>query len=192
MSLFDRLKNDGNLSLKGNLGPEFENEGQRSSSNIQALAKNNQLVSSQSMVLGRTYGGVPFRVRVNPSRLDINGTTPSQYRNKIGEFGLNPGVISPLEKRLPFGKLGNGGQPLPTFENENQRNTSDIHAFSTSNQLKKSQDLLTGRRYGTGRFTVFVPPSDPPVSFPNQFVGKPYYPSLGGPYKNKGPREGRY
>ena len=54
MALFDKLKNSGTLSLKGNSGPTFENEGQKSSYNIQALTDNNTLISSQDLQIGRT------------------------------------------------------------------------------------------------------------------------------------------
>jgi hypothetical protein len=92
----------------------------------------------------------------------------------------------------PKGTLSLNGNPGPTFENEGQRNTSDIQGLSSNNQLQASQDLLTGRRYGRGRFIVFQPASQPPVSIPDAFVAQPYYPVLGGPYKTKGPATGRY
>ena len=76
MALFDKLKNSGTLSLKGNSGPAFENEGQRTSSNIQALASNNILIESQDLVSGRTYGNSPNRIKISPSELDLNGKTP--------------------------------------------------------------------------------------------------------------------
>lgn len=79
------------------------------------------------------------------------------------------------------------GQPGPNFENEGQRTTSDIQALANSNALQASQDLLTGRLQGS-----FLTLSDPPVSVPNAFAGRPYYPILGGPYRDRGPREGRY
>jgi hypothetical protein len=80
------------------------------------------------------------------------------------------------------------GQQGPNFENEGQRSTSDIQALAQNGALVKSQDLLTGRLVGS----FLTPPSNPPVSFPDAFAGKSYYPSLGGPYKDKGPRDGRY
>jgi hypothetical protein len=201
MALFDKLKNSGNLSLKGNPGPNFENEGQRASSNIQALAKNNTLISSQDMILGRTYGNGSNRVRVNPSVLDLNGDKPLEYvktfstsnsGNSSPQFNSSTGTGFTLDKRLPLSILGLSGNPGPTFENESQRTTSDIQALARNNQLASSQDLLTGRKYGRGRFTVFIPPSEPPVSVPNAFAGKVFYPSLGGPYNSRGPRDGRY
>ena len=116
---------------------------------------------------------------------DNSGNTSPQFNSSTGTgFTLN--------KRLPFSRLGLGGNKGPIFETEAQRDTSDIHASTQNQSLKASQDLLTGRKYGTGRFTVFVAPSEPPISVPNAFAGRAYYPSLGGPYKNKGPREGRY
>ena len=75
MALFDKLKT-GLLGLKGQPGPNFENEGQRTSSNIQALSQNNKIVSSQDMTLGRTYGQAPNRTKVAPSGLDLGGVTP--------------------------------------------------------------------------------------------------------------------
>ena len=81
------------------------------------------------------------------------------------------------------------GQQGPNFENETQRTTSEIQALvNTGGVLQKSQDLLTGRTVGS----FFTPPSNPPVSSPDAFSGLPYYPSLGGVYKDKGPRDGRY
>ncbi len=81
------------------------------------------------------------------------------------------------------------GQQGPNFENETQRTTSEIQALvNNGGILQKSQDLLTGRTVGS----FFTPPSNPPVSFPDAFVGGPYYPSLGGTYRNRGPQDGRY
>lgn len=191
MALFDKLRNSGTLSLKGNNGPTFENEGQRTSSNIQALTKNNILISSQDLAEGRSYGQTN-PVRIVPSALDINGVTPQQYVNNLGTTNQGPTFYSStgtgftLDKRLPFSKLGLGGQPGPNFENEFQKTTSDIQAKSKSNQLVESQDMLTGRRYGKGRFTVFVPSSKLDLS------GNPFYQSPFGTYKSNGPREGRY
>jgi len=97
------------------------------------------------------------------------------------------------------------GQLGPNFENEGQRTTSDIQALVQNNALIRSQDLLTGRTTQVAQaglvatpsspraFSPFLaPPSNPPVSFPDTNVGLPYYPSLGGVYKDKGPRDGRY
>jgi len=80
------------------------------------------------------------------------------------------------------------GQPAPNFENEGQRTTSDIQALVNSNALQASQDLLTGRVQGS----FLTPQSNPTVSVPNNFAGRPYYPSLGGVYKDRGPRDVRY
>lgn len=98
----------------------------------------------------------------------------------------------PVIDQLNGGNLSLRGQQGPNFENEGQRTSSPIQAQVNNNALGASQDLLTGRRYGTGRFTTFVSPSQPPVSVPDAFAGRPYYPSLGGMYKDRGPREGRY
>lgn len=98
----------------------------------------------------------------------------------------------PIINQLQGGTLSLNGNSGPNFENIGQKTSSDIQALASNNALKGSQDLLTGRIYGRGRFTVFVPPSQPPVSVPDQFAGQPFYPSLGGPYASKGPREGRY
>lgn len=84
------------------------------------------------------------------------------------------------------------GQQGPNFENEGQRTTSDIQALAQNNDLRASQDLLAGRTYGVNPNSVLVPPSQPPVSVPDAFAGRPYYPSLGGPYRDRGPRDGRY
>lgn len=187
MALFDKLK-DGLLGLKGQPGPNFENEGQRASSNIQALSKNNKIVSSQDMVLGRTYGQAPNRVKVAPSGLDLSGVTPKEYTKILGTtnpgpaFNSSTGTGFVLEKRLPFSGLGLQGKTQPSFENVGQMTTSDIQAKAQNNILQSSQDLLTGRKYGKGRFTVFVPASKLDGS------GLP----IGGVYQNKGPKEGRY
>lgn len=192
MALFEKLRNNGTLSLQGQPGPNFENEGQRASSNIQALTKNNVLVDSQDLVSGRTYGNSSNRVKISPSTLDLNGTTPEQYTNTLGNsnkgatFYSSTGTGFTLDKRLPFSNLGLGGNPGPNFENEGQRTTSNIQAKTKANNLESSQDLINGRKYGTGRFTVFVPPSALDIS------GNPFYIAANSTYKTKGPREGRY
>lgn len=193
MALFDKLKNSGTLSLNGNIGPAFENEGQRTSSTIQALSKNNILVGSQDLISGRTYGNSPNRIKVAPSALDLDGKTPSPYADilssstKGATFYSATGTGFTLDKRLPFSRLGLAGNPGNEFENVSQKSTSDIQALSKNNALQSSQDLLSGRKYGTGRFTVFVQPSSLDTG------GNPFYPAInGGTYKNKGPREGRY
>ena len=96
-------------------------------------------------------------------------------------------IINQLNGPTPQG-LSLQGQPGPNFENETQRTTSDIQALANSNILQASQDLLIGRRHTS----FYARPSDPPVSFPDAFVGRPYYPALGGMYKDKGPKEGKY
>lgn len=174
MSLFDKLKNS-NYSLKGQQGPNFENEGQRSTSNIQALVSNNTLISSQDL---------------SKSNLDLNNKTPLKYVDNLGSsndgnvstFNSTTGTGLTLDKRLKFSQLGMGGQPGPNFENVSQKTISDIQALAKNNALISSQDLLTGRIYGKGRFTVFVPSS----TLDNN--GMP----VGNVYKNKGPKEGRY
>lgn len=189
MALFDKLKN-GLLGLKGQPGPNFENEGQRSSSNIQALAKNNTLISSQDLVSGRFYGQASNRVKIAPSQLDLNGETPLAYTGKLGStnssnqtpFNSSTGTGFTLDKRLPFSQLGLQGKTQPPFESVSQMTTSDIQAKAQNNVLQASQDLLTGRKYGKGRFTVFVPASTLDGN------GTP----IGDVYKNKGPKEGRY
>jgi hypothetical protein len=189
MALFDKLKT-GLLGLKGQPGPNFENEGQRTSSNIQALAKNNALVSSQDLISGRTYGSAQNRTKVAPSTLDLNGVTPQQYTNSLGssnaraaaQFNSSTGTGFTLDKRLPFSGLGLQGKTQPSFESVEQMTTSDIQAKAKNNILQSSQDLLTGRKYGKGRFTVFVPASTLDGS------GLP----INGLYTNKGPKEGRY
>lgn len=187
MALFSKLA-DSTLGLKGQPGPTFENEGQRTSSNIQALAKNNTLISSQDLSLGRTYGQAPNQVKVNPSSLDLNGVTPNQYVNLLGTtnpgpaFNSSTGTGFTLDKRLPFSGLGLQGKTQPSFESVSQMTTSDIQARAQNNALQASQDLLTGRRYGKGRFTVFVPASTLDGN------GMP----IGDVYRDKGPKEGRY
>jgi len=189
MALFDKLK-DSTLSLKGQQGPNFENIGQRTSSNIQTLAKNNNLVSSQDLISGRTYGPAQNRTKVAPSVLDLNGETPQQYLNMLGssnatanaQFNTSTNSGFTLEKRLAFSGLGLQGKTQPVFESVSQMTTSDIQARAKNNALQSSQDLLTGRKYGKGRFTVFVPASTLDGN------GLP----INGLYTNKGPKEGRY
>jgi len=189
MALFSKLA-DSTLSLKGQPGPNFENEGQKVSSNIQALTKNNQLVSSQDLKSGRIYGSSPNRTRIAPSTLDLSGITPKQYINILGssnnantsQFNSSTSTGLTLEKRLDFSQLGLQGKIQPSFENVGQMTTSDIQAKTQNSILNSSQDLLTGRKYGKGRFTTFVPPSRLDAS------GLP----VGNVYKNKGPKEGRY
>jgi hypothetical protein len=182
MALFDKLKT-GLYSLKGQAGPTFENEGQRSSSNIQALSKNNVLISSQDLISGRSTG----TTKIKPSGLDLNGKTPAQYTQILGStnsskstFSSNSGFT--LDKRLPFSSLGLGGKQGATFESVSQQSTSDIQALAKNNLLQSSQDLLTGRKYGKGRFSVFVPAS----TLDNNGI------PVGKVYKNNGPKEGRY
>ena len=182
MALFDKLKT-GLYSLKGQTGPAFENEGQRSSSNIQALSKNNVLISSQDLISGRSTGNT----KIAPSKLDLNGKTPNQYTQILGStnsskstFSSNSGFT--LDKRLPFSPLGLGGKQGTTFESVSQQSTSNIQALAKNNLLQSSQDLLTGRKYGKGRFTVFVPAS----TLDNNGI------PVGKVYKNNGPKEGRY
>ena len=182
MALFDKLKN-GLYGLKGQQGPAFENEGQRTSSNIQALSKNNVLISSQDLISGRTTSVT----KIKPTVLDLNGATPIQYTQILGTtsssrstFSSNSGFT--LDKRLPFSSLGLGGKPGTQFESVSQQTTSDIQALASNNLLQNSQDLLTGRKYGKGRFSVFVPASKLDGN------GVP----IGGTYKDKGPKGGRY
>ena len=87
-----------------------------------------------------------------------------------------------IADQLKTGNLSLRGQKGPNFENEGQRTTSDIQAKAKNNALSSSQDLITGRKYGRGRFTTFVPPSTLDVN------GMP----VGKEYKNAGPKEGRY
>lgn len=168
MALFDKLKT-GLFGLKGQSGPAFENEGQRSSSDIQALAKNNTLVSSQDLISGRSTG----KVKIKPSGLDLNGKTPESYVKKLTTTSTSKMLVSNLSLK---------GQSGPAFENENQKTTSDIQALAKNNALQNSQDLLTGRKYGKGRFSVFVPASKLDSN------GVP----VNGMYRDKGPKEGKY
>jgi hypothetical protein len=87
-----------------------------------------------------------------------------------------------ISDQLKSGTLSLKGNQGPIFETEGQRTTSNIQALVGNNALKSSQDLLSGRRYGKGRFTTFVPPSTLDAS------GLP----VGTEYKNSGPKEGRY
>lgn len=88
----------------------------------------------------------------------------------------------PVIDQLKGGNLSLKGVQGPTFETEGQRTTSNIQAKAQNNLLKSSQDLISGRRYGKGRFTTFVSPSALDAN------GLP----VGSEYKNSGPKEGRY
>ena len=92
-----------------------------------------------------------------------------------------------LLDKLKFSKYSLKGQPGPNFENISQKSTSDIQALAPNGELLKSQDLLSGRKTGSN-----LAISNPPVSAPDKFAGKPFYPAIGGEYKMKGPKEGRY
>jgi hypothetical protein len=184
MALFDKLRTDGTLSLRGLQGPQFENEGQRTTSDIQALVDQNSLIGSQDMVSGRSYN----RIRTEPSDLDMGGVTPDQYVNRVGLNPTSPTYVSTGMARstllgmLSLSRYGLGGLPGPTFENESQRTTSNIQALATNNSLISSQDMVNGRFYGTGRFTVYQSPS---VLDMNGTI-------IGGSYRDNGPRDGRY
>jgi hypothetical protein len=55
MALLDKLKFS-KYSLKGQPGPNFENVGQKTTSDIQALAPNGELLKSQDLLSGRKVG----------------------------------------------------------------------------------------------------------------------------------------
>ncbi len=71
------------FGLGGKPGPEFENERQKSTSNIQALVKGQSLASSQDIITGRSYGKGKFTAFAPPSQLDLNGQTPDGYLNHL-------------------------------------------------------------------------------------------------------------
>jgi hypothetical protein len=100
-------------------------------------------------------------------------------------------IIDQLNGSTPQG-LSLQGESGPNFENESMRTDSKIQALVDGGSLVDSEDLLTGRDYGSGVTSTYAPPSQPPVSFPDDIIGNPYYPSLGGPYSQNGPMEGRY
>ena len=94
---------------------------------------------------------------------------------------------------LATSEYGLKGQKGPEFEAEGQALTSTIQAFTGvpyTNTLLASQDLISGRLSRQIPFTpYFKPASKPQVSFPDGFEGRP---APWGPYKAKGPVEGRY
>ena len=98
-----------------------------------------------------------------------------------------PGIIDQLNGPTPK-DLSLEGQDGPYLEIDGDVN-SDLHAYTNGGNLISSRDLWTGSYY---RYNGFAKQSNPPYSFPNEFAGKPYYPSLGGAYKDKGPVKGRY
>lgn len=154
MALFDKLKT-GLLGLKGQAG---------------------------------TVKPTPSKTDAKASDLDINGKTPSEYTKILGSTNSSKAAFKAantgftLDKRLPFSNLGLQGKTQQSFESVNQQSTSNIQALAKNNQLQSSQDLITGRKYGKGRFTVFVPAS----TLDNNGI------PVGKIYKDKGPKEGRY
>lgn len=111
-----------------------------------------------------------------------------------------PDIIKQLDLPTPE-KLSLEGKPGLTFEEDSQMTTSDIQAFTgtpPTQTLVRSQDLQIGRiSTQIPGANYFKPASQPPVSLPDTFEGKPYYPALGGlggagTYKDLGPRDGRY
>ncbi len=104
-------------------------------------------------------------------------------------IALKDRLLDPITTSV-FGLAGNKG---PEFENEGQMMTSNIQAFvgvPPTNTLLSSQDLISGRLSRQIPFyPYFKAPSNPPVSFPPGLEGRiaPW-----GPYKSKGPVEGRY
>lgn len=104
-------------------------------------------------------------------------------------MALKDRLLDPLTTS-PFGLAGQKG---PEFENEGQMMTSDIQAFvgvPPSNTLLRSQDLISGRlSRQIPLYPYFKTPSTRPVSFEDGFEGRiaPW-----GPYKQKGPVDGRY
>ena len=80
--LIDKLP-ESPLGLKGKPGPIFESVFQKSTSDIQALSTNNNLKSSQDMILGRTYGKGVNITKAPPSRLDLGGQTPKEYTKNL-------------------------------------------------------------------------------------------------------------
>ena len=102
---------------------------------------------------------------------------------------LKDRLLNPIQTST----LGLAGNKGPEFESEGQLFTSDIQAFTgvpPTGRLLRSQDLISGR---LSRQIPFYPyykaASTPPVSFPSGFEGQP---APWGPYKGKGPIEGRY
>jgi len=104
-------------------------------------------------------------------------------------ISLKDRLLEPLQTSA----YGLGGNKGPEFESEGIAMTSDIQAFvgvPPSNTLLASQDLISGRLSRQIPFTpYFKAASKSPVSFPDGFEGKP---APWGPYKSKGPVEGRY
>jgi hypothetical protein len=82
----------------------------------------------------------------------------------------------------------------PIFESIEDKTTSDIQALVEGRNLIDSQGLLYGRDGGNSYATSFyAPPSEPPVSFPDDYIANGNVPSrFGGPYIAVGPSDGRY
>lgn len=88
MSLKDKLLDTRDTSLyglQGEKGPEFENEGQMFTSDIQARTTSpttRNLQDSQDMLSGRLSQQTPLNpYYASPSRLSNKGQTPDQYKD---------------------------------------------------------------------------------------------------------------
>ena len=92
-SLYDMLMNPNKtskLGLKGQNGPEFENEGQKTTSDIQALANGGALIDSQDMLKGRIYAVGYKPAFAPPSQLDLNGQTPDNPSSQVPYLKYGP------------------------------------------------------------------------------------------------------
>jgi hypothetical protein len=104
-------------------------------------------------------------------------------------MSLKDRLLNPIQTS----ELGLSGNPGPEFENQGQMRTSTIQAFTGDPQtgtLLASQDLISGRlSRQIPLYPYFQRASTIPVSFPSGYEGRvaPW-----GPYKGKGPIDGRY
>ena len=104
-------------------------------------------------------------------------------------MSLKDRLLNPIQTS----ELGLSGEKGPEFENEGQMFTSTIQAFTgnpQTNTLLASQDLISGRlSRQIPLYPYFQRASTIPVSFPTGFEGRE---APWGPYKGKGPVDGRY
>ena len=192
-----------NLSLQGAPGPTFESNLDLYFSRIQALAPSGQLLDSEDLIKGRVLRiGRTGWYYVPPSDPPVsfpNTRIGRPYYPSLGGtnryIDYNP--IRNSNSPILTNQLFNGPTPEdlslegdqgPALEVDGDIN-SPLQAFVSNGILNDSKDLLVG---STLRYNFYQPPSNPLISFPDQYVGLPYYPSLGGTYKERGPANGRY
>lgn len=102
-------------------------------------------------------------------------------------YSLKDRLLDPLNTSI----YGLAGNPGPEFENQAQKYTSDIQARNTtpiSNTLQSSQDLISGRLSRQIPGYAYYS-GNTQLAFGKNGAGQP---APWGPYRTKGPVEGRY